>query len=160
MSDIGKNRLYLGLIGILVLVIAAMAYKFIVAGSVQSTEDGRAVIVLAPGERTMILGEMRGFVAGLQQISQALAEEDMNAVAEAARGMGTGKAHDVPLGLMGKLPLEFKKLAFGVHGGFDAIAKDAGSGAAPRQVLARLSGVLQGCVACHASYQFATTPSP
>jgi hypothetical protein len=34
--------------------------------------------------------------------------------------MGTVKAQDVSLAMIGKLPLEFKTLAFGVHGGFDA----------------------------------------
>ena len=148
-----KGRIYLLAIAVLVLVIAAMAYKFIVAGSVHAGADGRAVVELAPDERTLMLGEMRAFVAGVQQITQALADEDMKAVADVAHSMGTAKAHDVPVAMMGKLPLAFKQLAFGVHGSFDAIAQSAANGGTPRQTLTQLAGALQGCVACHAQYQ-------
>ena len=125
MTTSAKSRIYLLVIALLVLVIAAMAYKFVVAGSVHAGEDGRAVVELAPNERALMLSEMRAFVAGLQRMTQALADEDMKAVAEVARGMGTAKAHDVPVAMMGKLPLAFKQLAFGVHGSFDAISQRA-----------------------------------
>lgn len=160
MSPSSRSRLYLAIIAALVLVIAAMVWQFMIAGSVRPAEDGRVVVQLESGERALVLAEMRGFVAGLQRISQALAEEDMKTVAEVARSLGAGKAHDVPPALIGKLPLEFKRLAFGVHEGFDTIAEDASSGATPKQVLGRLSGALQGCVACHARYQFAGVPAP
>lgn len=153
MTASAKSRVYLVIITLLVLVIAAMAYKFIVAGSVHAGEDGRSVIELAPNERALMLKEMRAFVAGVQQISQALADEDMNAVAEVARGMGMTKAHDVPPAMLGKLPLAFKQQAFGVHGSFDAIAQSAENGGTPKQTLTQLAGVLQSCVACHAQYQ-------
>ncbi|MEO6030959.1 MAG: hypothetical protein ABIP61_03485 [Burkholderiaceae bacterium] len=153
MTASAKSRVCLFVIALLVLVIAAMGYKFIVAGSVHAGKDGRAVVELAPSERALVLKEMRAFVAGLQQISQALADEDMQAVAAAARAMGAAKAHDAPRGLLGKLPLPFKQLAFGVHGGFDAIAQSAANGGTPKQTLTQLAGVLQSCVACHAQYQ-------
>ena len=65
MSENARSRIYLAVIVLLLLVIAAMAYKFIVAGSVQKAEDGRVAILLEPGERDFALREMRGFVAGL-----------------------------------------------------------------------------------------------
>ena len=43
-------------------VVAAMAWKFIVAGSTQKAADGRTVVLLAPAERALMLAEMRGFV--------------------------------------------------------------------------------------------------
>lgn len=103
-----------------------------------------------------MLREMRAFVAGLQLMSDALSRDDMKGVAKAARAMGSAKAHDVPLALMGKLPLGFKTLAFSVHGGFDTIASDAETIGRPKHTLGQLSAVLQQCVACHGSYQVKT----
>lgn len=156
MSETAKSRIYLAIIVLLLLVIAAMAYKFIVAGSVQMGADGRAAIVLEPGERDFVLREMRSFVAGLQAITAALSRDDMKGVATAARGMGMAVAHDAPLAMVGKLPLEFKTLGFSVHRDFDAIAADADALGDPKHTLAQLSAVLQKCVACHASFQIRT----
>jgi len=153
MTGAAKNRIYLATIGVLLLVIAAMIYKFVVAGSTQMGEDGRVAIILEPGERALMLREMREFVAGVQRISDALSRDDMPQVAEAARSVGSAKAHDVPVAMLGKLPLEFKTLAFGTHRGFDTIAAEAEAGATPKHALAQLSDVLQKCVACHARYQ-------
>lgn len=60
---------------------------------------------------------------------------------------------------MGKLPLEFKTLARSVHGEFDVIAMDAESLGTPKHTLEQLSGALQKCVACHASFQVRDAPS-
>jgi hypothetical protein len=158
MTDAARSRIYLATIGVLVVVIAAMAYKFIVAGSTQEGEDGRAAIVLEPGERALVLREMRGFVAGLQSIADALSREDMRAVAQASRSMGSARAHDAPAAMVGKLPLEFKTLAFATHRAFDTIAADAEGNGTPRHALAQLAEALQNCVACHASYQITSAP--
>ena len=153
MTDAAKSRIYPAIIVVLLLVIAAMAYTFIVAGSTEKAEDGRLAILLEPTERALMLREMRSFVTGLQLISDALSRDDMKGVAKVAREMGTAKAHDVPLAMLGKLPLGFKTLAFSVHGGFDTIAIDAETIGKPKHTLAQLSDVLQKCVACHSSYQ-------
>jgi hypothetical protein len=105
-----------------------------------------------------MLREMRDFLAGVQAIADALSRGDMKAVAEAAQQHGTAKSHDVPAAMLGKLPLEFKSLAFGVHGGFDAIAADARSGGTPAHSLAQLSDVLRRCVACHATWEVKVAP--
>lgn len=157
MSVVARTRIYQAIIAVLLLVVAAIAYKFVVAGSTERIDDKRVAIVLAPGERALMLSEMRAFVSGLQQITDALSREDMKGVAKAARAMGTVKAHDVPLALMAKLPLEFKTLAFAVHGGFDTLAVDAEAGGKPTHTLNQLSGILQKCVACHASYEVRDT---
>ena len=153
MTDAAKSRIYLVTIAVLVLVIAAMAYKFIVVGSTQNGEDGRVAVILEPGERALMLREMREFVAGLQLVADALSRDDMLGVAKASRGMGIARAHDVPIAMMGKLPLEFKTLALGTHREFDTIAADAEANGRPKHALAQLADVLQKCVACHASYQ-------
>lgn len=154
MTDRRRGRLYLAVIALLLLVIAVMAYKFIVAGSTAAGADGRTAILLEPAERALVLREMRGFLVGLQRIDEALSRDDMKAVAAASRALGTPKTHDAPVSLLGKLPLEFKQLAFGVHGDFDAIATDAERGGPARQTLGQLSAVLQKCTACHERYEF------
>lgn len=151
------NRITYSIIAVLLAAVAAMAWKFLVAGSTLPADDGRVAIVLDPGERAFVLAEMRGFVAGLERISDALARDDMKGVADAARPLGAGRTHDVPMALMGKLPLEFKTLALATHRSFDTLAADAEAGGTPKKALSQLAGTLQQCVACHATYQF-TTP--
>ena len=153
MTDAARQRIYLAIIASLLLVIAAMAYKFIIAGSTKATADGRPAIILEPGERALILREMREFVAGLQRIDDALSRGDMQGVAKASRALGASKTHDAPAALMGKLPLEFKALALGVHSDFDTIAMDAESTGLPKRTLRQLSDVLQKCTACHEKYR-------
>ena len=153
MTDTLKSRIYPVVIALLLLVIAAMIYMFIIVGSTEKTEDGRVAIVLEPGERVLMLREMRDFVVGLQLIADALSRDDMKEVAKAARTMGAARTHDVPITMMGKLPIEFKTRALGVHSAFDTIAMDAEAFTIPKRTLAQLSGVLQNCVACHAGYR-------
>jgi hypothetical protein len=154
MTSAARERLYGAVIVGLLLVIAALAWKFIVAGSTAPGADGRTTILLEPGERAFVLREMRGFVVGLQRIDDALARDDMKGVAAASGALGTPKAQDAPVALLGKLPLGFKKLAFSVHGDFDAIAADAQGGGQPKHTLEQLSATLQKCAACHEEYQF------
>ncbi len=154
MTHVVRERIQLAIIVGLLLVIAAMAYKFIVVGSTLPAAEGRTAVLLDPGERALVLREMRGFLVGLQRIEDALARGDMQAVAAASRALGTPKTHDAPVTLMAKLPLQFKQLALGVHGDFDTIAADAQRGGQPKQTLAQLSKVLQKCTACHEAYEF------
>jgi hypothetical protein len=70
--------------------------------------------------------------------------------------MGMAKSQDVPLAMIGKLPLEFKELAFSVHGGFDTIANDAETIGTTKHTLGQISEVLQKSVACHNAYQLKT----
>jgi mono/diheme cytochrome c family protein len=63
------------------------------------------------------------------------------------------REHDAPVGMLAKLPLEFKSLAFEMHRGFDTIAKDAETVGSAKQTLGQLAAVLQQCVSCHSLYQ-------
>lgn len=121
--------------------------------------DSRVVLELAPGERAMILEEMRQFLAGVQKMTGALARQDMQETAGAARGMGQTMVHEVPPALRAKLPLEFRQLGFSVHREFDQIAMDAESLKDVSTTLSQLSATLQKCVSCHATYQI-RTPAP
>ncbi len=60
----------------------------------------------------------------------------------------------VPGTLMGKLPLEFKKLGFDTHTRFDQLALDAEQLGDPGHSLTQLAELMQNCVACHAAYRF------
>ncbi|MCC6869889.1 MAG: hypothetical protein IT522_13810 [Burkholderiales bacterium] len=160
MTAATKNRVYLGIIVALLLVIVGLAYKFIVAGSTRGHDDGRVAIVLEPAERALMLREMREFVVAIERVTDALARDDLPAVAMAARAAGSARAHDVPVAMLGKLPLEFKTLAFATHRGFDAMAARAEAGATPKETLVALSTLLQQCVTCHARYALATTAVP
>ena len=153
MTEAARSRIYLAIIAALLLVILAMAYKFIIAGSTKTTADGRTAVILEPGERLFVLREMREFVAGLQRIDEALSRDDMQGVAKASRALGASKTHDASVALMGKLPLEFKALALSVHSDFDTIAMDAEWTGLPKRTLGQLSNVLQKCTACHESYR-------
>lgn len=122
-----------------------------------SEADARVVLELTPGERAMILEEMRLFLDGVQKMTGALAKPDMPAVAEAARGMGQKMVHDVPPALRAKLPQEFRQIGFSVHREFDQIALDADSLKDVGYSLGQLSATLQKCVSCHSTYQIRTS---
>lgn len=149
--------LYLAVIAVLLGVIAAMAYTFLVAGKTVSAEDKRSAIVLEPAERALVLGEMRGFLIAVQAITEAVTRNDAGAIAAAARPMGMVAASGVPATLAAKLPLEFKQLGHGVHEDFDRLALDADALGDAKHAHAQLSETLKKCVACHALYQI-TTP--
>ncbi len=159
MTEGRKLNISLAVIALLVLLIAMMAYKFIVVGSTGASSDNRTVILIEPAERSFVLAEMRGFLAGVQRLAEALANEDFARVATVARSMGSGADAGEPTGLMGKLPLEFKTLGFSVHADFDRLAKNAAEKPVAKELLRQLSGTLQKCVACHASYQFGAPPA-
>jgi hypothetical protein len=115
--------------------------------------DDRVVLSLTPGERAVILEEMRMFLHGVQKMTGAMGKQDMPAVAGAARDMGQKMVHEVPPALREKLPMAFRQLGFSVHRDFDQIALDADSMKDVSFSLNQLSAVLQKCVSCHATYQ-------
>ena len=114
-------------------------------------------ILLTPGERDMVLGEMRSFLASVQQIAQAISEQDMAAVIEAAKKSGMAAQGAIPGSLVGKLPLEFKNLGFDTHSKFDQLAMDTQDLGDGDHALAGMATLLQNCVACHAAYRIETT---
>jgi mono/diheme cytochrome c family protein len=92
--------------------------------------DARQPILLNEEEQGFVLNEMRQYVASVQQILTALANDDVITVGQGQLGMPTHKA-------------------------FDEIADAAESGETTPQILSRLGTVLNNCVACHASYRLA-----
>ncbi len=147
------NKIYLTTIAALVLIIAFGTYKFMIQGSVEESQDGRLSLQLDAGERDLVLMEMRVFLENVQKITQAITEKDMERVAEYARKVGRAAQGEIPGSLMGKLPLEFKKLGFDTHSKFDQLALDAEQLGDEQHSLTQLSVLMQNCVACHAAYR-------
>jgi len=132
--------------------IAVFAWFFIRGMTVEGT-DGRAAIVLHPGERDLVLSEMRGLLVATQQILEGANQNDMQRISKAAHAAGMAGAADVNPALMAKLPIEFKQLGMSVHREMDDIAKAAEGGKSPAEILQMASDTLNKCVACHAAWQ-------
>ena len=107
-------------------------------------------------ERNLILTEMRGMLAAVQEIIADANAGEMEAVKATAHTVGLAEVAGVPAELMLKLPMDFKKLGRATHAGFDAVGLAADFDAA--QVFEKLEENLSRCVACHASYQFIQAP--
>jgi hypothetical protein len=140
-------------VAVLVILIATIGYRFIIQGRVKTGTDGRTVILLAPGERDLVLSEMRQFLESVQQITAGAINNDLQVVAQSARFSGSRARQSVPGSLMGKLPLGFKQLGFDTHAKFDELALDAEQLGDRDHVLSQLNVVLENCVACHAAYR-------
>lgn len=121
--------------------------------------DKRPYLVLLPAERDLVLQEMRSFLHVIQVINDALARDDMAAVAAAARSMGANASNEIPPDVVAKLPQDFQQLAGQVHLAFDTIALDAESMGDTKHTLGQLSTMLKTCAACHSIYQI-PTPGP
>jgi hypothetical protein len=132
---------------------AVLVYEFVIRGETVPASDGRTAILLAPGERDLVLSEMRAFLVALQEITQGVVDQDPTAVVTAARRVGAAAQHEVPASLVGKLPIEFKRLGFDTHGRFDQLALDTAQMGDTADVLADLAVLMQNCTACHATYR-------
>ena len=141
-------------VAVLVLLSAAVTYKFVIQGQVTDGADGRTAILLEGNERDLVLTEMRVFLESVQLITSGISENDMTRVANAARQSGSNAQMAVPGSLVGKLPLAFKKLGFDTHARFDELALDAEQLGDRDHALAQLNAILMNCVACHATYRF------
>lgn len=118
--------------------------------------DKRQILKLSEPQREHVLQEMRTLLSGTQSILDALAKDDMAAVAQQARLLGMTMAHKAEDHLKGALPQEFMKLGMTVHQDFDQIAADAESVKDSKHSLSQLSASMAKCVACHATYQIRT----
>lgn len=153
-------KLCWGISALLALVLLGGIYKFVVQGSTVPATDNRSAILLEPGERDLVLTEMRGFLTSVQQIMHGISANDMKLVAAAAKHSGSAAVHEVPASLIAKLPLEFKKLGFDTHGKFDQLALDADQMGDPAQSLQQISTLMNNCLACHQAYRIDPIPTP
>lgn len=102
----------------------------------------------------MILSEMRKLLQGVQGIIKAVARKDFKEAAIKARSNGMVMASEAPHhpALMTKLPMNFKKLGFGVHKSFDALA-DRAESMTGEEILNETATIMNACVSCHTSYR-------
>ncbi len=138
---------------VLLAVVLYGGYVFGIRGNVEKGDDGRTAVVMAPGDRIRVLGEMRAFLETLQSIDEAIASDDMKEVERLARASGMVKAGGESPAFIATLPLEFKTLGMGLHKSFDGLADLAATDPKPQEMLAAVSDVMLTCTACHASYQ-------
>jgi hypothetical protein len=154
------NRLCWTTAAVLAVVVGVLVWKFVVSGATAPSSDGRTAILLAPAERDLVLTEMRGFLASVRDITAASAAQDPAAMAAAARRSGMAATQGMPLSLMGKLPLAFKRLGLDTHQRFDQLAMDVAQMADTSLGMTQLADLLGNCVACHAAYRFETETPP
>jgi len=147
-----SNQLALVALLLWLVTIATFAW-FVVRGNTTTGTDNRTAVVLADGERNLILAEMRGLLSGVHDILDGINRNDMKQVAAAARLVGMGSAADVNPALMAKLPLTFKQLGMSVHHDMDDLAQAAESGKSAAQLQVMLTASVAKCVACHSAWQ-------
>jgi hypothetical protein len=143
----------LSIIAALVIVLGGVIYMFGLRGQVRMSDDGRTAILLSAGERDLMLSEMRGFLEAVQEIAEALPENDTKTISEAALRVGRVDLKDVPASLLRKLPGEVKRLGLDTHYKFYQLGKDVQNGLARDKILPRLAGIMTNCVGCHAGYR-------
>ncbi|MDO8608273.1 MAG: hypothetical protein Q7R40_17195 [Phaeospirillum sp.] len=150
-----KQRLGLIAVALWLVTAVAMAVVF-VRGNTAPGSDGRTALLLQESERNFVLAEMRSLLVANRTITAALAAGDAAQVAKAARAVGMAEAHDRAPSLLAKLPLDFKRLAMAMHGGFDGLAAEAEAGAPMPALTARLLEQLDRCIACHEGFRIDT----
>jgi cytochrome c556 len=142
------------------LIVAGLLLCLLSASALPSDPDKRQVLLLNTMQRHHILSEMRALLQGTQAILQGITDEDMHAIAEQARALGTEMPHKGENHLRSVLPDEFVKMGMSVHQGFDQIAAEAESSKDAKLILKLLSNTTQACVACHATYQIQVKTPP
>lgn len=130
----------------------AVGYFFI-RGTTAPSSDGRTAILLAPGERDFVLSEMRNMLISVQQITEALAENDRAKASKAARAASSHDGHTPPITLMAKLPMEFRQTGMAMHAGFAELADAADKGEPVPALSGRLARQLNACVGCHETFR-------
>jgi hypothetical protein len=133
--------------------IALFAFALLSTNAFAEETDSRRVLTLNETNRHLVLTEMRALLSGTQAILGALANDDMKAVAEAAKPLGMGMAHNAENHLHDALPKEFMMLGKTVHIAFDEIARDAEAVNDSKHTLKQLNQALGQCAACHSVYQ-------
>ncbi|TGL50932.1 hypothetical protein EHQ55_05055 [Leptospira meyeri] len=142
-------------IGLWVVTVITLGY-FFYFGSTSRSLDNRTAIHLTPAERQLVLTEMRALLTAVNGMLSGLADKDYETAAKAADAVGMGLVasleHQEKTILL-KLPVEFKKLGFGTHEKFDAIAIKIRNKQEIHTLLKEMDELTRNCVACHASYK-------
>jgi len=119
-------------------------------------EDNREIVPLTKSEITIVDEEMRQMLASVQGITDGLALRDVHSVVEAASQSGGTMMQELPSQIRMKFPEPFTQMGMATHKAFDQIAQETKNIKDPAPVLKLLSTATQNCVACHATYRFAS----
>ena len=118
-----------------------------------SRAEMRAPIELSGKEQEHLRFEMRKLLESAQMITEALAENKMDFVAENAKKYGMGMVDDAAISIAMKTTPEFVALSADMHQKFDDLALYATQGGTKTGALKQLSAILANCTACHAAYR-------
>ena len=105
-----KGTIIIATVSVLLNVI--LIYFFVFKGEVIQLENNRQAIMVSEENKEYVLAEMRSFLESVQQINQGILEENPELIINASNNAGNVMAGKTPKGLMGKLPISFKKLGF------------------------------------------------
>ncbi len=130
-----------------------LIYFFVFRGSVIESEDHRVIIQLSEPNKDFALKEMRGFLESIQQINEGILNKDTDQIYNAARKSGGEVVDQTPQGMMGSLPIGFKKLGLSVHGKFDMIADSIRANNDFIFAQREMNGLLNSCITCHRTYK-------
>jgi len=137
--------------------IPILALIFLSFNVVANEFDSRQPINLNEEQTAQLLSNMRGVFSATQSIVNALATDDMQAVADYATPLGfKQKQQKTPDDLHKALPKSFKMLGKAMHQNFDKIAEDAVTLKDSKHTLQQLSEVLKSCQGCHETFRVET----
>lgn len=128
------------------------------AGSSTGSGDARQLVKFPESMRLHTIASMRDHLLALQEINEALAKGEFDragGIAEKRLGMSSleqhGAAHIAPF-----MPKGMQETGTNMHKAASRFAVEAQNASVSNDVrpaLAALSGVMQQCVACHATYR-------
>lgn len=140
---------------LLLAIILAGAYKFIIKGNVVvDVSDERTTIALKEGERNFILGEMRALLGKIQRLVTLLAHDDMAAFTKLSKQLKDESGGEIQQSLIGKMPIAFKQMSRKIHADFNKLYEDAVEKNDKEHSLKQVSDLMLNCVACHSTYRF------
>ena len=119
-----------------------------------ASADTRQPLPLNPAQRDHVLAEMRSLLRATQQVVDAVARDDFDGAAKAARAVGMSMVGKPEGTLMKVLPKGFMVMGMTVHSSFDKIADDAVKLRNAKHTLGQLASTLNTCAGCHDAYRF------
>ena len=99
------------------------------------------------------LKEMRDFLENIQQINEGILNRNADQIYNAGKKSGNEVVSQTPKGMMGSLPIGFKKLGFSTHDKFDAIADSIKINNDFEYAHRELNTLLNLCITCHRTYK-------
>jgi len=115
-------------------------------------EDGRYNLGLTADEKVQFLSEMRQMLSSIQGVLAGIAEEDREAIKQAARLSGNRMARATPQSVRARLPQDFRELGGPTHLMFEELVIRADTDEM-EDLTAFTAELMHNCLACHARYR-------